>query len=79
MKVIPMKEAQNKLILNRQDIKAMGITVSNVTLLRWEQMGRFPKRIRMAGKHVGWLAVECQQWLQDRATERAHHVYTDLR
>jgi predicted DNA-binding transcriptional regulator AlpA len=74
-----MSKVQNKLILNRQDIKAMGVTVSNVTLLRWEQMGRFPKRIRMAGKHVGWLAGECQQWLQDRAAERASHVYADLR
>jgi predicted DNA-binding transcriptional regulator AlpA len=79
MKEIQMNKEQTKLILNRHDIRAMGVTVSNVTLLRWEQLGRFPKRIRMAGKHVGWLAGECQQWLHDRASERERHIYAPLR
>ncbi len=37
------------------DLKAMGIPVSNSSLLRWEQAGRFPRRIRMAEQ--AWLGL----------------------
>lgn len=64
-------------ILSRQDLKAMGITVSSATLLRWEFTGRFPRRIRMAGTSVAWLKYEVDAWLSERATERAKHHYAD--
>lgn len=67
------------LVLTRSDLKRMGIKVSNTSLLRWEALGRFPRRIRMAGTSVGWLATEITQWLEDRAAERAHHHYADAK
>jgi prophage regulatory protein len=66
-----------KVILSREDLKAKGIRVSNTTLLRWESRGRFPRRLRMAGTTVFWLASEVDAWLRERATERAQHFYAD--
>ncbi len=71
-----MTEAQ-KIILTRGDLKKMGIQVSNTSLLRWEQLGRFPRRIRMAGTSIGWMSDEVAAWFRDRAEERAHHHYAD--
>lgn len=65
------------IILSRRDLKAMGITVSSATLLRWEFTGRFPRRIRMAGTSIAWLKSEVDAWLTERANERANHHYAD--
>lgn len=67
-----------KVLLSRSDLKALGITVSNSSLLRWEQVGRFPRRIRMAGTTVAWIKAEVDGWLDARAEERKHHVYADF-
>jgi len=45
-------------LLTRHDLKRMGVKVSNTSLLRWEALGRFPRRIRMAGTSVAWLATD---------------------
>jgi len=66
-----------RILLNRTDLKRLGILVSNSSLLRWEHAGRFPRRIRMAGTSVAWLKSEVDAWLSDRATERANHHYAD--
>lgn len=66
-----------RIILNRSDLKRLGITVSNSSLLRWEHAGRFPRRIRMAGTSVAWLKSEVEAWLSERATERVNHHYAD--
>ena len=71
--------ASEKLVLTRDDLKALGIKVSNTTLLRWEQDKRFPRRIRMAGTSVGWLASEIDAWVAGRAAERSRHHYADPR
>ena len=67
-----------KVLLSRSDLKALGINVSNSSLLRWEQLGRFPRRVRMAGTTVAWLKSEVDSWLEARAEERKHHVYADF-
>lgn len=41
-----------QIIVGREELRKMGIRVSNSSLLRWEQLGRFPRRIRMAGTSV---------------------------
>ncbi|MGJ8529392.1 helix-turn-helix transcriptional regulator [Maritalea sp.] len=65
-------------LANRSDLKGFGIKVSNSTLLRWEQNGRFPRRIRMAGTSVAWLKSELDAWLADRAEERSRTHYADF-
>ncbi len=69
--------ANEQLVLNRADLKRLGIRVSPATLLRWEYAGRFPRRIRMAGTSVAWLKSEVEAWLSERASERANHHYAD--
>lgn len=67
-----------KVLLSRTDLRALGITVSNSSLLRWEFAGRFPRRIRMAGTSVAWLKAEVDAWFQARAEERKRHVYAEF-
>lgn len=69
--------ADQQVVLNRADLKRLGIRVSNSSLLRWEHAGRFPRRIRMAGTSVAWLKSEVETWLAERAAERANHHYDD--
>lgn len=70
--------SNSKALLSRSDLKHLGITVSNSSLLRWEQHGRFPRRIRLAGTTVAWLKSEVDAWLEARAEERSRHVYADF-
>jgi prophage regulatory protein len=63
------------IFIHRQDLKKLGILVSNVTLIRWEQRNAFPKRVRMGGTTVAWPAAQVFQWCQDRIAERNRFVY----
>lgn len=68
---------EKKTLATRDDLKRLGIIVSNTTLLRWEARGRFPRRIRMAGTSVAWFHSEIEDWLTERSAERAHTHYAD--
>lgn len=70
-------EDGRKTLAMRDDLKRLGIKVSNTTLLRWEARGRFPRRIRMAGTSVAWFVCEVDEWLVERAAERARTRYTE--
>lgn len=67
----------NKMLATREDLKRMGINVSNTTKLRWEAQGRFPRRIRMGGTTVAWLMSEIEDWLAERADERTRTHYAE--
>ncbi|TMM51685.1 helix-turn-helix transcriptional regulator [Sulfitobacter sabulilitoris] len=67
-----------KALATRADLKRLGITVSNSTLLRWEARGRFPRRVRLAGTSVAWLLNELEHWLAERAEERSHTHYAEF-
>jgi predicted DNA-binding transcriptional regulator AlpA len=69
----------NPVILSRKDLAQLGIRVSNSSLLRWEQAGRFPRRIKMAGTSVAWLKSEVDAWFKTCAEDRKRHVYADFR
>lgn len=49
---------KQRVLLTRDDLPRLGITVSNSTLLRLEAAGEFPTRIRIAKHSVAWLAHE---------------------
>lgn len=68
-------EDGRKTLATRDDLKRMGINVSNTSLLRWEKQGRFPRRIRMAGTTVAWFVSDLEDWLADRADERTRTHY----
>ena len=67
----------NPRLATRADLKRMGIKVSNTTKLRWEKQGRFPRRIKMGGTTVAWFMSEIEEWLAERAAERARTHYAD--
>ena len=64
-------------ILNRSDLKRIGILASNTTLLRWEARGHFPRRVKLAGTSVAWFLSEIEDWLTERAAERSKTHYGD--
>lgn len=66
-----------KVFLTRADLKAIGIPGSNVTLLRNEARGRFPRRIRIGGTRVCWDKDEILKWIEDCRAQRVHHHYAD--
>ena len=70
-------EDGRKTLATRDDLKRFGINVSNTTLLRWEARERFPRRIRMAGTTVAWFVSDIEDWLAERAEERARTHYAD--
>lgn len=72
------RKTSSQVLLSRGDLRALGIRVSNSSLLRWEQRGRFPRRIRMAGTSVAWLKAEVDAWFDARAEERKRHVYAEF-
>ncbi len=61
---------QNVLLLTRGDLPKLGIKLSNSTLLRLEAAGRFPKRIRLGGHSVAWVATEIHEHVQRLASSR---------
>ncbi len=36
------------------------------TIDRWEKAGKFPKRVTLVGRSIGWYADEIAAWLQTR-------------
>ncbi|TGD63365.1 AlpA family phage regulatory protein [Tabrizicola sp. WMC-M-20] len=70
-------EDGRKTLAARDDLKRLGINVSNTTLLRWEVCGRFPRRIRMSGTSVAWFLCEIEDWLVARAAERVRTHYAE--
>lgn len=60
----------NKILIGREDLARLGITMSNSTLLRLEASGRFPKRVRMGAHSVAWIAAEIHAHIAMLAAER---------
>lgn len=59
-----------KRIIRKPELKKM-IGLSDVTIWRLEKAGRFPRRLLIGGAAVGWLENEIEDWLDQKAAERA--------
>jgi len=67
-------------LLQRADLKRLGIPYSNAHLLRLEARGLLPRRVRLSpGKRgkVTWIERELLDWLNARAAARATDTYAD--
>ena len=60
----------HKMLLTREDLPRLGITISPSTLLRLEAAGQFPKRIRLGHHSVAWLAEEIHDHIAKLAAQR---------
>ena len=56
-------------ILRVQEVEEV-VGRDSVTIWRDEKAGRFPRRLKIGPRAVGWLQSEIQEWLQNRAAER---------
>ena len=65
------------LFLWRDDLRALGIRLSNSTLLRAEAQRRFPQRLRLSCASVCWDYNEIMSWVQARKAERDGWHYAD--
>ncbi|MFN0218243.1 MAG: helix-turn-helix transcriptional regulator [Hyphomicrobium sp.] len=53
-------------ILRKKEVLLM-VPYSAQHLLRLEKQGKFPKRIRIGERRVGWRLSEIEAWLDERA------------
>jgi len=51
-------------ILRKPQLKEK-LDVSGATIDRWERDGRFPRRIHLGKKSVGWLESEIDDWVRN--------------
>jgi len=49
--------------------KAVGLSRTHTD--RLEKSGKFPRRVKLGPRSVGWLEDEIDAWIADRADERA--------
>lgn len=50
------------------------IGLSRPTVYRMVNAGTFPKQVRLGAAAVGWLRVEVEQWIAERARARANSM-----
>ena len=65
---IRMEQRQDRVMRKKEVLAIVGL--SDVSVWRQEQVGTFPRRIRLGGNSVGWLKSEIDGWLEQRAAER---------
>jgi prophage regulatory protein len=58
-------------LLSYRDLKPLkGIPYSDEWIRALIKQGKFPRRVQLGGKRVGFIETEIDQWLKDRAAER---------
>lgn len=65
-----MANLNNKIIIDRNGLNRLGISMSNSTLLRLEAKGQFPRRIRLGAHSVAWVADEIHAHIASLAAAR---------
>jgi predicted DNA-binding transcriptional regulator AlpA len=53
-----------------ENLREFGITVSKVSIWRWERAGQFPKRVQVSPGRHAWVESEVRQWVSDRIAAR---------
>ncbi len=66
-----MSENEPPKLLSRDDMKRLGISYSNVHMLRLERDGKIPKRIYLSPARVAWIESEVQEYLKRCVAARA--------
>jgi len=55
-------------IVSKKELRQM-VPFTPQHILRLEKQGRFPKRIRLGERRVGWRLTDIEAWLDARAAE----------
>jgi predicted DNA-binding transcriptional regulator AlpA len=59
----------NRFIYSRADLVERGISFSDQWLLRMERDGKFPKRVAIGARRIGWVAAEVEAHLTEIASD----------
>ncbi|MBB6125171.1 helix-turn-helix transcriptional regulator [Sphingobium subterraneum] len=59
-----------RLFFTTDDLTRLGLPYANTTRLRWEAEGKFPKRVRLGGRSVAYLADEIDAYIAQLAASR---------
>jgi predicted DNA-binding transcriptional regulator AlpA len=62
--------AQGRVLYTRVDLRRLGISISNSTLLRLEAAGKWPKRVHIGDHSVVWLRDEVDAHITQLADQR---------
>ena len=65
MKFLKVKDVPLIQILNVKDVTSR-TKLSRVTIWRLENEGKFPPRIKISSKRIGWLEDEVTKWIEKR-------------
>ena len=65
MKFLKVKDVPLIQILNVKEVTSR-TKLSRVTIWRLENEGKFPQRIRISTKRIGWLEDEVTKWIEKR-------------
>lgn len=60
-------------LLSFKDLEALGIDFTRITLSRLEDLGKFPKRIKLGtgpSGRVAWIESEVMAWIEDAMAAR---------
>jgi len=55
-------------IIRFQELNNLLGGITKRTLLRWESSGKFPKRVKLGEKSVGWIYQDIVKWLEHKIT-----------
>jgi prophage regulatory protein len=64
-------EASLRIVRERECREMTGL--SRPQRWRLERVGKFPKRLSLSEKSIGWLEHEIQSWIRARLAERDTH------
>ena len=56
--------SKNRILRKPEVVHLVGL--SYVSIWRLEREGKFPKRLQLGGRAVGWRADEIEQWITER-------------
>ena len=56
-------------VISRRELCEM-IPYTPQHILRLEKAGKFPKRLKLGARRVGWLLSEIEMWIAVRASQR---------
>lgn len=66
----PLKDRPLERLLDRKDLRDLGVKYSRVHLLRLIRAKQFPAPIKIGTNRNAWLASEVQVWLEARIAAR---------
>jgi prophage regulatory protein len=56
---------KERMILRKNEVAVM-VKLSHPTIWRLEKLGKFPARVKLGDRAVGWYSNEIDEWIKSR-------------